>query len=279
MASRITCERKHVLPVHHRAQWCLELPWLIHTLWTSGCSKTINGAYQDILFSELQANTFQYFGMLTISARNSSDCFSSLSSFNLICSFSFFIFKLTWIFKNEFTGSKLKRHALSEALAELLQKANGSQSFKKCPPSRSVPWNRAVCTSKDIPWDSLWPSVFLLTLQKCSAEVAWKLLKVLNASAVIWYKRKRNSSVNREAGIDCSSVCFTWCSLVLQRAHLNTAVVSFTVLSPREDCDLFWGAGELGRCGGVEIVIYSGDFQTRNRSVNNSTNWLTSEST
>lgn len=34
----------------------------------------------------------------------------------------------------------------------------------------------------------------------------------------------------------------------------------------REDFDLSLGAGELGRCGGVEIEISSGDFQTRNRS-------------
>lgn len=135
--------------------------------------------------------------------------------------------------KDEFPGSKLKQSVLSEALAELLQKVNGNQSFKKCPRSRYMPWNRAVCTSKDIPWDSLWPSVFLLTLQKCSAELVRKWLKVLNASGVIWYKRERNSSVNKEGGIDCSSVCFTRSSLVLQRAHLNTAVALFTVLPPK----------------------------------------------
>lgn len=120
------------------------------------------------------------------------------------------------------------------------------------------------------PWDSFWPSAFLLTLQKCSAEVARKWLKVLNASGGIWYERKRNSSMNREGGMNCFSVGFTWCSLVPQRAHRSTAVAPFTVLPPREDVDLLLEASELGRCGGVGSVISSGDFQTRNRS-----EWIT----
>lgn len=57
------------------------------------------------------------------------------------------------MFKNGFTGSKLKHRDLSEALAELSEK--WEPKFKKHPPSRCVPWNIADCTYKDIPWDSL----------------------------------------------------------------------------------------------------------------------------
>lgn len=128
-----------------------------------------------------------------------------------------------------------------------------------------MPRNTADCTSKDIPWDSLSPSVFLLNLQNCSAVVARKWLKVLNASGVIWYKKKRNSSLNREGGLDCSL-------FVLQDASWYYRELSSTQLwhshyaPPREDFDMPLGAGELGRCGGVEILIFSGDCQTRNRS-------------
>lgn len=81
-------------------------------------------------------------------------------------------------------------------------------------------------------------------------------------SGVIWDKRKRNSSENREGGV---RLLFCLFYMMLHGTTESSPEHSCAVVH-WEDFHLPLEAGELGGCGGVQIMISSGDFLTRTRS-------------